>query len=88
MGVRVRSRSGWGLQSEKIRRKRERGKGKKLRSNKNIIFNKKSSQGSPRQACVFKALQKPVLCGSLCAEEAWLRAPAGEEQMLRLQVSL
>lgn len=64
------------------------GRAKQIRSKGSIIPNKKSSQGSPRQACVFKALQKLILCGSLFAEEAWLGAPAAEERMLRLQACL
>lgn len=72
---------------------RQRGKDrwkakKKIKSKESIIPNKTSSHSNPRQAHVFKALQKPVLCGSLFAEEAWLEAPAGEEQMVRLQASL
>lgn len=75
---------------QKSRETKSKGQmeGKKIKSKESIIPNKTSSHGSPRQAHVFKALQKPVLCGSLFAEEAWLEAPAGEEQMLRLQASL
>lgn len=67
---------------------RWKAKKKKIKSKESIIPNKTSSHSNPRQAHVFKALQKPVLCGSLFAEEAWLEAPAGEEQMVRLQASL
>lgn len=69
-------------------RGKDRWKAKKIKSKESIILNKTSSHSSPRQAHVFKALQKPVLCGSLFAEDAWLEAPAGEEQMVRLQASL
>lgn len=59
----------------------------KLRSEESTIPNKKSSHSSPMQDCVFKALQTPVLCGSLFSEEAWLGAPTGGETG-RLQASL
>lgn len=54
-----------------------RAKNKKQRKHD---FPQKVKPSSRRQACVFKALQKLILCGSRFTEEAWLGAPAGQDR--------